>query len=219
MVPGPEQRHSFTTRRWKVSSRTTRAFLCESMRMVLKLKSRDADAGQSQKAPGVLSWARAPAAHRRATTSQRLPTGSMGTGGKLGAGAAALRAEPPTRTNSQTTMVPESQHNCEMPPTRRRPRWGSPLPRAPRLVAVPRPVLCVYRPRQGEGTGVLVRLFMRAESTRSDTKPMSEGRCQHIFGAAVAPSGCAQPEPPGLGDNRGARDLKLAAERTNKGPF
>ncbi len=86
-------------------------------------------------------------------SSPRLPTrASLPTGVPAGAcrdslstGAATLRAEPPTRAHTHSTTAPESQHHCEMPPTTKAPEGRSPRPRAPRLVAVPCPVLCVYR--------------------------------------------------------------------------
>ena len=132
-----------------------------------------------ERRPGAMA-ARAPAAQRRAATSRRLPTGSIGTEGKLGSSAATLRAEPLTRTNSQNTMLPESQRNCEMPPATRRPGRGVHFPERPDSLQYHAPSSVFTGHRRREETGVMARLLARAEPTRSDTQPMSEGQCQHI---------------------------------------
>ncbi len=69
-----------------------------------------------------------PSAPARCSTTPRPPAyrhAMMGTGQRGGTRVLARlfeRAEPLTRPNSHSTTAPESQHNCEMQPTTRRPR-------------------------------------------------------------------------------------------------
>ncbi len=81
---------------------------------------------------------------------------------------------------------------------RRRPRGYSRHPRTPRLVAVPRPVPCGYQASPKErGQGSWHGCSRGPSPTRSDTQPMSAGKCQHI--SAV---GFGRPLPPARGDQK-----------------